>query len=147
MESEFREDQKEKSREISRLSKEISALKTTLIGLDGQNGMRSQIANLSKDTTEIKNSLNSYLKTIYEMKAQESKYEIIFCTKAEHRASESLLCEKIMNINNKIEEDIEDREKARIEHEKYIENLGISKKALLISFLGLLSTSILGLFL
>ena len=81
MEAEFREDQKQKSKEIADLSKEILALKTTLIGIDGQNGMRSQINGLSQDVNDIKNSLNKYFQAISDIKTQEARYDLVFASK------------------------------------------------------------------
>ena len=146
METEFREEQKEKSKEIVKLSKDILALKTTLIGIDGNNGMRSQIAGLSDDITEIKTSLNIYLKTIYDIKAQESRYDLLFSTKVEQRELEDKLCKQLEDVNDKLEADIDRREELRIQQEAHIENLGVSKKALTISFFGILITTIIGLF-
>jgi predicted PilT family ATPase len=147
MEAEFREDQKQKSKEIADLSKEILALKTTLIGIDGQNGMRSQINGLSQDVNDIKNSLNKYFQAISDIKTQEARYDLVFASKMELRAVEEKMYKKILDLENKIEKDIEDREKQRTEDEKHRQNYGVSKKALNLSIIALLLSTILNIFL
>ncbi len=147
MEAEFREDQKQKSKEITNLSKEILALKTTLIGIDGQNGMRSQINGLSQDVNDIKNSLNRYFQAISDIKSQEAKYDLVFASKMELRAVEEKMYQKILDLENKIEKDIEDREKQRIEDEKHRQNYGVSKKTLNLSIIALLISTIINIFL
>jgi predicted PilT family ATPase len=147
MEAEFREDQKQKSKEIADLSKEILALKTTLIGIDGQNGMRSQINGLSQDVNDIKNSLNKYFQAISDIKTQEARYDLVFASKMELRAVEEKMYQKILDLENKIEKDIEDREKQRTEDEKHRQNYGVSKKALNLSIIALLLSTILNIFL
>jgi predicted PilT family ATPase len=146
MESEFREDQKQKSKEIANLSREIQALKVTLIGIDGQNGMRSQILGLSQDINEIKNSLNQYLKAISDIKAQEARYDLIFATKRELRDLEEKICKKITDLDDRLEAEAEQREEERKKQEMHNENLSISKKALIVSILALLITSTVGIF-
>ena len=147
MEAEFREDQKQKSKEIADLSKEILALKTTLIGIDGQNGMRSQINGLSQDVNDIKNSLNKYFQAISDIKTQEARYDLVFASKMELRAVEEKMYQKILDLENKIEKDIEDREKQRTEDEKHRQNYGVSKKALNLSIIALLLSTILNILL
>lgn len=146
MEAEFREDQKQKSKEIANLSKEILALKTTLIGIDGHNGMRSQINGLSQDVNEIKNSLNNYLRAISDIKAQEARYDLVFASKMELRTVEEKLCQKITDLDDKIEKDIEQREKERAEEEEKKRSYGISKKTLTLSIIALVITTILNIF-
>lgn len=146
MESEFREDQKQKSKDISRLSQEIFALKTTLIGIDGQNGMRSQIASLAEAINDIKNSLSNHITTIYDIKAQEARYELIFATKMEQRRSEEKIFDKMIELDKKIVADIEKREKEKVEQEKYLEGRVISKRAFTLSLISVLITIILGFF-
>lgn len=147
MEAEFREDQKQKSKEIANLSKEILALKTTLIGIDGQNGMRSQINGLSQDINDIKNSLNRYFQAISDIKTQEARYELVFASKIELRTVEEKMYQKILDLENKIEKDIEDREKQRTEDEKHRQSYGVSKKTLNLSIIALLISTIINIFL
>ena len=147
MEAEFREDQRQKSKEITNLSKEILALKTTLIGIDGQNGMRSQINGLSQDINDIKNSLNRYFQAISDIKSQEARYDLVFASKMELRSVEEKMYQKILDLENKIEKDIEDREKQRTEDEKHRQNYSVSKKTLNLSIIALLISTIINIFL
>lgn len=142
MEVEFREDQKQKSKEIANLSKEILALRTTLIGIDGHNGMISQINELSQDMGEIKDSLNNYLRAISDIKAQEARYDLVFASKRELRSVEEKMFQKILDLENKIEKDIEKRDLQRKEDELNNKNFGISKKAYYLSIVALIVSAI-----
>lgn len=144
MEAEFRKDQAEKSKDIARLSQDILVLKTTMIGIDGKSGMRDQITSLSKDVSSLKDSIDGYLKTVYDLKTQEAKFELLFSTKEELRQLDSKISNQLFDMNSKLEEDFEKRDRHRESQEHYSEKISISKKGLYISLIGIIASIILG---
>lgn len=147
MEEEFRQDRREKDKTITALSKEIQALKVTLIGIDGQNGMRSQINGLSSDIKEIKQSFEKYFKDIEDLRHLESKNDLVFATKAELRDSEDTIIQKIQNLNTTLEGDRKERDRDRDTQEKYLRSLNMSKGLFLLSIISLVSSVAMGIFL
>ena len=147
MEEEFRQDRREKDKTITALSKEIQALKVTLIGIDGQNGMRSQINGLSSDIKEIKKSFEKYFKDIEDLRHLESKNDLIFATKAELRNSEDAVIQKIQCLDDTLERDRKERENDRDAQQKYLRSLNMSKGLFLLSIVSLVSSVAMGIFL
>lgn len=138
MEEIFREDQIQKAREIAELSREIQALKVTLIGIDGSNGLRSQMKTLSKDISEIKKVLNENFTTLKTIQTQEHQYIHIFATKEELKESDSKLYKKINFLAEKVDLGVQKREAERKEQEKYLQSLKNSRIMMSISVVGLL---------
>lgn len=146
MEEMFREDQLQKTKEIAELSKEIQALKVTLIGIDGSNGLRSQLKTLSEDMTEVKKVLNENFTALRAIQSQENQFVHIFATKEELKESDSKLYRRINELSDKINVGVEQRRKERKEQEKYIQNLKNSRIMMTISVIGLLLTVIINFF-
>lgn len=146
MEEMFREDQLQKTKEIAELSKEIQALKVTLIGIDGSNGLRSQLKTLSEDMTEVKKVLNENFTALRAIQSQENQFVHIFATKEELKESDSKLYRRINELSDKINVGVEQRRKERKEQEKYIQNLKNSRIMMTISVIGLLLTMIINFF-
>lgn len=145
MEAEFREDKRERDKTINALSKEIQALKITLIGIDGNDGMRSQISGLSADINEIKKSFERYFNDISEIRNNESKYDLIFATKIELRISEEKICQKIIELNESLSLDRKAREKQAEEQKKYNKSLTMTKNMFFLSIIGLISSIVFSL--
>lgn len=141
----FRKSQKETDSCINDLKKDIQALKITLIGIDGKNGMRSQINNLFSELDEIKVCLNKYMESLTEVKSSESRFGLIFSTKKELMETETSVIRKLDEMKRELDKDRVEREKEKKENKKHYENLKTSRWMLGASILGIITSSLISL--
>lgn len=131
------QDQKEKAKDIANLSREIQALKITLIGIDGKDGLRGQMKTLSEDINEIKKVLNKNFTALSTLQNQEGNFFRLFASKEDLKESESKLYDKINLLSEKVETGVEKRQKERDEQEKYLRGLKNSRVMMIISIIAL----------
>ena len=144
-EEDFRKSQKETDTSINELKNDIQALKITLIGIDGQNGMRSQINNLFSELAEIRGILSSYMESLSDIRAKEARCSLVFSTKKELEESEDRVLAKLDEMKDELESDRKEREKEKEERQKHVDNLKTSRWILGASILGILASSVISL--
>ena len=108
--------------QISEIKTDIGNLKTTLIGLDGKNGMRSQIVSLKKDLEDLQSSLNELLSRLDSIRSEQEKTNLIYATKDRLKELENKICRKLENI-----EENREKEKKETESQKKIEKLNMDR--------------------
>lgn len=140
---EVRKNQKETDTSINELKNDIQALKITLIGIDGKNGMRSQINNLFSELDEIKDCLNKYMESLSDLRSKEARCSLVFSTKKELSESENKIVKMLDEMKKDLDLERKEREKEREERKKHSENLKTSRWMLGASILGILTSSLI----
>ncbi len=118
------------TRELSEIKTEVSNLRTTLLGIDGNNGIRGLINHIDRrlDRVEVD---QGHLKTALSNLQQNQEHSHkVFSTKEENNMLER-------TVLNKLNEMDEKREQARKEDSKHVERLKISQRAIFISAIGI----------
>lgn len=101
---------------VHKTEKDVAELKTTVIGLDGQNGLRSQIRVLQKDMTAVKARIEEV-----------------------RESNEDLLEHEMDEIKVMIEEQERRREEAREHQQERYQDIRLIKVSLLLVMLGILA--------
>ena len=145
MENSIRQErlQEQQQKDISSIHTEVESLKVTLIGIDGNNGMRSQISNLTLEITDLKKCFNKLIQGVFNINSDNSKNDLVFSTKKELRETEKRITGKIEDLQKNYKEERKEREDDKEERKKHLDNLKTSRWILLASILGILTSSII----
>jgi len=135
--------QDQQQKDIASIQTEIKGLTVTLVGIDGKNGMRSQINDLASEINELKNCFHSYMTDISESKFESSKNILIFSTKKELKETENKILDKVDEIKKDHDNEKKEREEDKIERKRHLEILKTSRWVVIASLLGILVSSVL----
>ncbi len=122
-------------KEIGNLKSELGALRITLIGIDGKNGMRSQIQDLYKEVSELKQIFNEFIQSAGDMKIKNERQDLIFATKKELKELEEKILSKLEEKDKKTEQRIKESEEERNKEDKRIKN---AKWTLYVTLIGII---------
>jgi len=124
---------------LMNVEKEINSLRVTIIGIDGQNGMRSQLTKIESKMESMDSSIRTIAETLQTIQDREQKCPLIYSTKEENRFMESKLIQMM-----------EDMEKERVQSAKSdtlrSQDIRLFKYGLYLTGIGLLSNIIIPFF-
>lgn len=145
MESSARQDrlQEQQQKDIALIHTEVEALKVTLIGIDGNNGMRSQITNLTSEIGDIKRCFSDLIQKMSSIDSENSRNDLVYSTKKEQRDMEEKILAKIEEITKQYEEERKEREADKEERKRHLETLKTSRWLLGASIFGIFVSSII----
>jgi len=83
---------------LMNVEKEINSLRVTIIGIDGQNGMRSQLTKIENKMESMDSTIRTIAETLQVIQDREQKCPLIYSTKEENRSMEDKLISKIEEI-------------------------------------------------
>ena len=117
--------------DLKALGKEVNSLRVTLIGIDGQNGMRSQISGITTNIKDLEATVRESLDLLRAVESTDRMIHFEFTTKEETRCLKESMAKKLDEHEQKVKS-----ESLRSEDVKYIKwGLALTVVALIASSL------------
>lgn len=116
--------------ELGQIRTEVSNLRTTLLGIDGNNGIRGLINHMDKrlDRVEVD---QGHLKTaISNLQNNQENCQKLFSTKEENNLLEKAVLQKLNEMDEK-------RESARKDDSRHMDRIKASQKTIIVSAVGI----------
>jgi hypothetical protein len=122
-------------KELSSLKSDLNALRITLIGIDGKNGMRSQIEKLYQETAELKETFINFMQTVGNLELNKRNQDLTYATKKELRDVEEKILNELKEQNREQIKRLKDYEEEKREENKRLRGI---RWTLYITLIGIL---------
>jgi chromosome segregation ATPase len=139
----LRRNEHQLEKEIFGLKSDLNILKTTLIGIDGQNGLRGTLQNLNEELSNVKNKIDFFRESIGNLKSDQKGFSLILATKEELKELESKIFQKLEEAEKSRLEEKKELEKRKKEDEINLKRLRTARYSLYIAIVGLIIKEII----
>ena len=131
---------KQSTKEIESLKKDLASLRSCLVGFDGKNGLRGQIKALHQELEAMKISHKEIIELLTGIRIQQKSCPYVYSTKAEN----DILKEEILKKLDKMEQERK-REKENFQNEegkqeRYIETIKYTRVSIYLAFAALIAS-------
>jgi len=134
----LREHEQQLEKEIFGLKSDLNVLRTTLIGIDGQNGLRGTIQNLNEDISCIKKKIDSFIETMGDLKSDQRGFSLVLATKDELKELENKIFQKLEEAEKSRKEEKLELDRRKKEDEINLKRLRTARYSLYIAIVGLI---------
>ncbi len=135
-----------KEEEINSLREDINSLRVTLVGIDGKNGLRSQIHDIYKEIGKMKSSTKDILDLLTDLKIQQKQCPFIYSTKEENGILRKEVLKELKALSQRHENEEKEKEEKENRESHFMETMKYNRYSVLVAVLALIASSAINLF-
>lgn len=124
-------------REIELLKKDLTSLRSLLVGLDGKDGLKRQMSELDREIKNLKISNKEVLELMTEIRIHQKNFPYVYSTKDENNQLKMEILDRLDKMEQIRREELERHKKEDKSDNRFRETLKHTKWSLYIAFIGL----------